>query len=86
MALGPMLEKTSIADRTIVGELEAKIDAWLRNSWTPEAEGYALPFWIFWGSNHEAFVAMLARYRSMGWQHVSVVADANQINRLIFRS
>jgi hypothetical protein len=85
MAIGPTLELTPIVDRTAIGELEAKIDAWLRNEWAPESDRYLLPFWVFWGANHKAFVEMLERYRAIGWRSVEVHTDSENTRRLVFQ-
>ena len=85
MAVGPMLQKRdSITDRSLIGELEAKIDAWLMSSWKTDTEGYLLPFWVFWGYNHELFVAMLERYRATGWSQVGVLTNDDNVSRLVF--
>lgn len=86
MAVGPTLQtRETITDRSIVGELEAKIDVWLLKSWKPGGEGYLLPFWVFWGYNHELFVAMLDRYRATGWRNVGVHVDPDNTSRLVFQ-
>jgi hypothetical protein len=85
MAVGPsLLTKAAITDRSLIGELEAKIDAWLMSSWKNDKEGYLLPFWVYWGQNHELFDAMLERYRATGWTHVGILVNGDNVSRLVF--
>lgn len=83
MAIGPPDRHHQTTPEELVASLEKRIDLWIIDSWSPDRDAYPLPFWVFLKWNHDAFMAMLERYRAL-WSFVGVIRK-NDADYLQFR-